>query len=263
MSFFSHTITYVKSTRVILFGIVTLLLVASLGIPAAFADVMGSTSYRMRFDSVNIGGNRATSSAYHEEDTVGEVATGDGASANYRVHAGYQQMDASSISISAGSDITMTALSMAQNSAVGNTSWTVITDDAAGYGLSVHASTDPALSDVGTGESFADYTESTPGTPETWSVSSAYEFGFSARGTDVSAGTWGTDTDCLNTADVPSATLKWRGFDGVNNVILAGSSVRTLSTGTGTTLCVATTQAGVFAPSGTYTATVTATAVAN
>ncbi|NTV44889.1 MAG: hypothetical protein HGA67_04370 [Candidatus Yonathbacteria bacterium] len=164
------------------------------------------------------------------------------------------------IAITSPSDITMTALTTSQNTAVGSAAWTVTTNNQAGYKLELHASNDPALVQVSPAESFTDYSEGTPGTPETWSVSSAYEFGFSARGTDVSAGTWGTDTDCLNTADVPSATLKWRGFDGTNNIQVATAATETTTSGTASTMCVATQQAGVFAPSGSYTATITATA---
>ena len=166
----------------------------------------------------------------------------------------------SGIAITAPSDITMTALSTTQNSAVGSATWTVTTNNQAGYKLELHASSDPALAQISPAESFVDYTESPAGTPDTWTVTSAYEFGFSARGTHVPSGTWGTDTDCINTTDVPSAGLKWRGFDGVTNIQIATSSTETGTSGTASTMCVATQQSGVFAPSGTYTATITATA---
>ncbi len=241
---------------------VALSVITSGFIPVAFAAVMGSTTYRMESDSINVGGSRGTSTTYRMEDTAGEVATGDSGSTIYRLHAGYQQMHDSMISISAGSDITLTALSLSQHSSVGSASWTVITDDVAGYTLSTHASSDPALADGSTGESFTDYTETIAGTPETWSVVSGYEFGFSGYGSHVSSATWGTDTDCINTTNVPSATLKWRGFDGTNDMTFASSNVRTNISGVATALCVATEQDSMFAPSGTYTGVITATAVA-
>jgi hypothetical protein len=166
----------------------------------------------------------------------------------------------SGISITSPSDINLTALSTTQNSAVGSATWTVTTNNQAGYTLDVEASTDPALQDSGTSETFADYTEGTPGTPDTWSVSSAYEFGFSGYGTDVPTGTWGTDTDCIAGSDVPSAALNWRGFDGTTDIEIASASSETGTSGTASTLCVATEQEGIFAPSGTYQATITATA---
>ena len=152
----------------------------------------------------------------------------------------------------------MTALSTTQNTAVGSAAWTVTTNNQAGYTLDLHASTDPALQSGL--EQFTDYTEGTPGTPETCSVTSGYEFGFSAFGTHVPSGTWGSDTDCVAGANVPSATLNWRGFDGLTDVRIATSSSETGTSGTASTMCVATEQDGVFAPSGAYTATVTATA---
>jgi hypothetical protein len=166
----------------------------------------------------------------------------------------------SGISISSPSDINLTALSTTQDSAVGSAAWTVTTNNQAGYTLDVKASTDPALRDGSTSEEFTDYTEGVSGTPETWSVSSAYEFGFSAYGTHVPGGTWGTDTDCLAGANVPSAGLKWRGFDGTTDIEIASASSETGVSGVASTLCVATEQDGVFAPSGTYQATITATA---
>ena len=161
------------------------------------------------------------------------------------------------ITISAPEDITLTALSVTQSSAVGSTTWTVITNNQAGYTLTIKASAAPALVDSGTAESFADYTSAGK---EAWSVSSAYEFGWSAFGSHVNG--HGTDTtgDCVAAYDVPSAELLWEGFDGVTPIQMASSTAETNQAGIGTTICVATEQDTVFAPSGTYVATLTATA---
>ncbi len=166
----------------------------------------------------------------------------------------------SGIAINAPADITMTALSTSQNTAVGSTTWTVTTNNQAGYKLEVNAGTNPALRDGATSETFANYTETVTGTPETWSVTSAYEFGFSGYGTHVPSATWGTDADCIAGANVPSTGLKWRGFNALTLSQLATSSSETGTSGTGSTFCVATQQQGIFAPSGSYTATITATA---
>jgi hypothetical protein len=227
---------------------------------SAWATVMESTTYKMQSDSMNMSGGYSTSTTYHMEDTMGEIATGMGTSTSYALYAGYQQMQGSTISITPGDDITLDALSMDQDTAVGTSAWTVTTDDAAGYALSVKTATDPALQDTISGESFADYHATT--TPETWSVSGVYEFGFSARGVDVSIGVWGSDTDCIASANVPSGDLKWRGFEGPTDIEIATRGARTPGSGLMTHLCVATEQEGVFAPSGTYTATITATAIA-
>ncbi len=169
----------------------------------------------------------------------------------------------SGITISAPSDITMTHLSTSQNTAVGSASWTVTTNSAGGYNLTLYASTAPALSRSGGGGNIADYTPAVSETPETWSVSSAAEFGYSARGTDVPTGTWETDADCIAGADVPSTTLKWRDFDLTGSADqIANATAPTGTSGTASTMCVATEQAGIFAASGTYSATITATATA-
>ena len=185
--------------------------------------------------------------AFMEPVLVSAVEATDNLVVNQSVTAG--------ITISAPADITMTALSLTQDSAVGNAAWTVITNNQAGYTLTVKASAAPALADSGTSESFADYTSTGK---EAWSVSSAYEFGWSAYGNDTTG--HGTDSDCIAGADVPSATLLWEGFDGTTPIQMASSTSETNMAGTATTLCVATEQDTVFAPSGTYTATLTATA---
>ncbi|NTW48078.1 MAG: hypothetical protein HGA48_04055 [Candidatus Yonathbacteria bacterium] len=169
-----------------------------------------------------------------------------------------QTVDAG-IAISSPSDITMTHLSTTQNSAVGSATWTVTTNNQAGYTLDVHASTDPALQSGS--EQFTDYTETSAGVPEVWNVVSAYEFGFSAYGTHVPAA-WDTNTatDCIEGANVPGVDLRWLGFNGTTDIEVASSSSETGTSGIASTICVATEQDGVFAPSGVYTATITATA---
>lgn len=163
------------------------------------------------------------------------------------------------ISISSPADITLTNLSTSQNSAVGSTTWVVTTNNNLGYTLSLNASQYDALQ-TATGTKFTDVASTTPAA---WSVTNDYKFGFSVMGPHVDSGLFGTDTDCINGANVPSATLKWRGFASTTPIAVASSSSVTQTTGTSTTMCVATEQNGVFAPSGTYTATITATAVTN
>ena len=168
----------------------------------------------------------------------------------------------SEITLSAPSDITMTALSTTQNTAVGTAAWTVITNNDDGYTLTLHASTAPALARSGGGGNIVDYTPAVSETPETWSVpASNVEFGFSAFGTDVPTGTWGTDSDSIAGADVPSAGLKWRDFDLTGSADqIATAALPTTTTGTVANMCVATEQDTTFAVAGSYSATITATA---
>ncbi|MFA6301307.1 MAG: hypothetical protein WC609_03070 [Candidatus Paceibacterota bacterium] len=167
----------------------------------------------------------------------------------------------SGITISDGAAVTMAPhISITANGSIGSSTWTVITNGASGYSLSVHDSTDPALKSAT--DSFANYTEATPGTPEVWSVPAASkEFGYSAYGTDTSTATWGTGTSC-GSAGAPTGTQKYVGFAATpTDKIIATRATVTPTTGITTTICFAAEQDTVFAAAGTYTATITGTAV--
>lgn len=163
------------------------------------------------------------------------------------------------ISITAPADETMSQnLGVAANTAVGDTIWNVKTNNAAGYTLSVKATTSPAMHAGAT--NIDDYTPAVVATPETWSVSNTAEFGFSAFGTDVPTGTWGSDSDCIAAANTPSASLKYRDFD-TTDIQIGSRAATTTTAGIDSTVCFAVEQNGVYVPSGTYIATVVATAV--
>jgi len=161
------------------------------------------------------------------------------------------------ISITTGADVTMAPnISVSANSSIGSSSWNVKTNSHAGYTLAIKASTDPAL--VSATNSFTDYTEAVLGTPELWSVETGvYEFGYSAYGTDTPDGTWGA-LDTCGAAGVPGGN-KYVGTQ-VTDKTIATRAVPTLPAGITTTICFAAEQVDVYAPSGTYTATITATA---
>lgn len=169
----------------------------------------------------------------------------------------------SGVSISDGANSTMLpSIGITSDRAVGSSSWTVATNSVTGYTLAVKASTTPALRN-GSTDNFADYTESPSGTPDTWSVASgAKEFGYSAYGANVATGTWGTHTDCGNTGTGVVATgSRYRGFS-TSDVTIASLSGVTPVAGITTNICFAAQQNNVYAASGTYTATITATATA-
>lgn len=162
------------------------------------------------------------------------------------------------ITITDGSDVSMSPIiGVASDSAIGSSYWTVRTNNVTGYSLTVKASTDPALT---SGASFFDdYTESVVGVPESWNVpSGSKEFGFSAFGTDSSTATWGTDQSCGG-AGVPAPNQNYLGFTTSDQTIATRANV-TPTTGVTTTICFAAEQDTVYADSGTYTATITATA---
>ena len=168
----------------------------------------------------------------------------------------------SGITISNGADTTMTPnLGVTSDQAVGSSSWIVKTNNAAGYTLSVKASTSPALAD-GVVDSFADYTEAVAGTPDVWGgvAAGTKEFGFSAYGADTNTTTWGTSASCGNTSTgVPAAAQKYKGFS-LTDFQIATRNVVTPNAGITTNICFAAQQNAVYASSGIYTATVIATA---
>jgi hypothetical protein len=165
----------------------------------------------------------------------------------------------SGITITSPGDVTMAPnIGVAANGSIGSVVWNVKTNNAIGYTLAVKASVSPAM--VSGGNSFADYTEAVTGTPEQpFTVGSgAYEFGFSAFGTDTSTGTWGVAASC-GSSGTPSATQKYMGFT-TSDKTIATRATTTTTSGISTTVCFAAAQNAIYAPSGLYQATITATA---
>jgi len=246
----------------LLISILNISILVVTGIAPVFAYVMESNNYHIQSDSINVGGtDNQTSANYKMSDTIGEIASGESGSTNYKLKAGYRQMQETYISLTSPGNINMGSISLSQDDVFGTGSaWTVKTDNPAGYVLTFK--TDQANSmDSGT-DQFTDYTEASTGTPDSWSVDAAnYEFGFSAYGDDVATAKWGDNTSC-GSGSTPDGTLKWMGFTGITAITIATSSSRTTTSGTDTTLCVGAEQGiNVFAPDGNYTASITATVI--
>jgi hypothetical protein len=173
----------------------------------------------------------------------------------------------SGISITSPPDVTMSNLGTSVNTSTGSAVWNVKTNDADGYNLSVRATATPAL--VSGTNSFLDYTEATPGTPDTWSIdASTIQFGFSGIGTDVEnvntdqyAASGQTVCDDGASSSTVNTTIKFLGFE-TSNQLLATRSATTTTSGVDTRICFAAGQNGVYAPSGLYQATIIATALA-
>ncbi|MEI6281053.1 MAG: hypothetical protein WCP17_03595 [bacterium] len=164
----------------------------------------------------------------------------------------------SGITISNGADVTMAPnMGITSDSSIGTSSWLVKTNSLGGYTLAVKASTTPALkSGI---NSFADYTEASTGVPESWSIAGGdKEFGYSAYGTDTNGATWGTAGSC-GSAGLPDVAQKYVGFSTLDKTIATRAAV-TPTSGITTTICFAAAQNAVYAASGSYTATITATA---
>ncbi len=167
---------------------------------------------------------------------------------------------ATGISISSPGNSTMsTTLGVVSNSAIGTTSWTVITNDVNGYTLAVNSTSTPAMQQAGGAATIADYQT---GAPNTWSVGSGNAaFGYSAFGADAPTGTWGTGSSCSGAGgpNATSTTLRYKGFT-TSPFTVATRSATTTPTGITSTVCYAVEQNNFFIPSGTYTATIVATA---
>lgn len=166
----------------------------------------------------------------------------------------------SGISITSPADVTMSNMGTSINTSTGYAVWNVKTNDPGGYTLAVKASTSPAMRN-GT-NSFFDYTEATPGTPDAWSVDSGtWEFGFSALGTDVESeyGTGQTTCDNGVASSTVNSSLNFEGFT-TSDETIATRSATTTTSGIDTRVCFAAGQNGVYAPAGLYQATITGTA---
>ncbi len=132
-------------TSLILAVLLTAVTLSSLHI--GFAQVRSSTNYQLQSDSINAGGGYSTSTSFIQESTVGEVGTGPSASTNFGVQAGYQQTLSTFLSISTTGDVLMDndIFGLSGGESNGSTTVTVITDNPAGYQLTIEAENDPAM----------------------------------------------------------------------------------------------------------------------
>ena len=150
-----------------------------------------------------------------------------------------------SISIDSPSDVSLSPNIQETGSATGSATWNVKTNNTNGWRLDLNASGSPAMKSGS--DSFADYTESSSGVPEAWSIASSdSEFGFSTSGSYAESGFSGG---------------KYLGFNGTTRI--KGAHRDTQSGGSGDDITVdfkAEVGSGHNQPEGTYSATVTATA---
>lgn len=153
------------------------------------------------------------------------------------------------IAISAPADVTMGTITGTGVAAPGSATWTVTTNNAAGYQLEWSASS--ATMDSGA-NTIGAYTPAIPNTPETWSVGSTdSEWGarLSSASTDVGA-EWGTD----------STSEKWLNVSTSTRQIVSRSS-QTPPTGSDEIVQFKSeVGSGHMQPEGSYSVNVTATA---
>ncbi len=166
------------------------------------------------------------------------------------------------ISLSASGATALTPnISVTQDSSVGSSTWTVITNSTGGYSLKFTTASANALTN--SSDTFTDVSTTTP---TAWAEDAdSYIWGYSAYGDDVATTTWGDAVACGTAgASALTTSLNYAGFAttvaSTTNAALSATDP-TSQTGTVTTLCIAAEQgANVFAPNGSYSATVTGTA---
>jgi hypothetical protein len=188
-----------------------------------FAQAMQSTTYKIISDSVNAGGIDSVSTSYNLGDTLGEVGTGDSNSSNYYMHAGFWQMQESYISISAPADLALTNIGGINGETTeGTMSWQVITDNTAGYTMSIKTNTTPALTSLL--DSFADYTPAGANPDYNFSISSTTSaFGFSPEGSDTNSRFRDNGSIC-NTSTGEVAAKCWDGLSTSDKTIAGKTS---------------------------------------
>jgi len=174
-----------------------------------------------------------------------------------------------SITDSSSGAITMLpAMNMTQQNASGSSTITVKTNDHSGYTLSFKESAPNGLTANAGANYFTDMATSTP-TAYTEQSASVMKWGFSAFGGDVLT-TWnvgGAATACGSTANADFFTsdtaLRWAGLYTTATTTNNRSS-QTPSAGVTTVLCVVAEYGdSIYAPNGSYTASLTATATLN
>lgn len=229
--------------------------------PIAALAAMESSLYKIRSDTINIGGVESESSTYILGDTLGEQATGDSNSSSYNMHAGFWQMQESYIAITSGADVTLPNINgLSGGAASGSTYWIVTTDNDAGYSLSIKASTSPALKS--SNDSFADYTPASVPTPDfAFSVpASDSEFGFTPEGNDILAKYKDNGSIC-NTGSSDTDDACWDSLSTTDKIISQSTSSNQPIGATTTITFRAESGASHIQTNGSYTATMTVTAL--
>ncbi|MFA5871987.1 MAG: hypothetical protein WC858_04715 [Parcubacteria group bacterium] len=126
----------------------------------------------------------------------------------------------SAISIDNPADVVLAPNLEETGTANGNVTWNVKTNNLTGWSLDVKSGTAPAMKSGA--NSFADYTETVSGVPESWTVGAAdSEFGFNAAGSYSEAG---------------FSENKYLGFNGSNRIQIAHRNVPSEGSGDDTTV---------------------------
>ena len=226
------------------------------------AQVMQSTNYQIDSDSVNVTGGFSESTSYQMESTVGEVATGDSDSSSFSVRAGFQQMQAVQISLSPISSVVLspTIPGVTGGTANGSTTFTVITDNPAGYEVTIQAEGEPAMQEVQSVNTIADYAPSGTADYDFRLNSSDAHLGYSIESPAAAVRFINDGNDC-NVSGSNTALQCWDGLSTTTAVIVRETTANQPA-GTDTTIHFRVGIGGsVNQAPGTYVATTTVTAL--
>lgn len=227
----------------------------------ADAQVRSSTNYQIQSDSINVGGGFSSSTSYTQESTFGEVATGPSDSTSFSLRAGYQQMQEIYISLSTTGDVTMSPAlpGLSGGTANGSSTVTVITDNVAGYQLTLTAEGEPAMqSGVGT---IADYDAGAEPDFSFLIGSSDAHFGFSPQGVDVVPAFLDDGASICGTGSSNTALACWDGLATTSTVVAEGTDSNHPSGATTTINFRVGIGGNAAVTAGVYTATTTVTAL--
>jgi hypothetical protein len=251
------------------------------GVPLSpCSGAMCSLNYSILASSINVGGLDSQSSAsYRMRETIGEIATGESQSSSYKLKAGYRRMTeeelAVSISISSPADVTMSSdipgvTGNLGSPRTGSATWTVTTNNAAGFTLQLKSNDEPSMK-LDVTYNFSDYTPAAPGTPDyNWAspAASDAEFGFTVE-PETAADTVqlflnaaGPAAPCNSAGGINTADKCWYNMASANlEVIDRGTA--TDGGGEDEVVKFQTESNAKFLLEGNYTATIIATATTN
>lgn len=243
-----------------LYSLLSSVLFILLAAGSVSAQVRTSTNYQLQSDALSAGGLFSTSTSFQSESTIGEIATGLSTSTSFELNAGYQQLQEIYLSLSGVTPVTMSPNLPGVSGGVanGSTTVTVLTDNPAGYQLTIEADRSPAMQRAD-GESIANYDAG--GTPDftfTTPVGSAL-FGYSPEGVDVAAAFLDTGLVC-GSGSLETAGACWDGLT-TSPVTIAESTSANHPLGATTTVQFQLEINQVVVESGTYIATTTLTAL--
>lgn len=170
------------------------------------------------------------------------------------------------LTISSPSDVTLspTIAGMTGGKGTGSATWTVTTNNLAGFAMSIKASTDPALKSA-QGNSFADYTQAGTVPDFTWDVAAAdSEFGYTVEPHTVEDTVQAFKDDgsvCGGTGTANAADKCWKGLTTSDFTVISRSHETPQAGEAETVKFEAESGSSHYQVQGSYSAVVTVTAV--